>query len=294
MIAAGEGPLVSAIIIFLNGERFIAEAIESVLAQSMDRWELLLVDDGSTHPSSTIAQRYRDRFPGKIKYLEHQDHKNLGMSASRNLGIGAARGKYVAFVDADDIWLPGRLERHMQVFDRFPDAVMVCSPTLYWFSWRSPGDDWPMQPDGVGELHQPSGTLLPAASSLVTFLASGCMPCICGLTMRREVILEKRGFENEFRGMYEDQVFVSKMCLAGDIVIFDEVLDYYRQHPDSCCYQAGGIGVETADLEPGRGAFLYWLERYLAEVGCTDQGLWQELQISCGRIGIRAWRRPSE
>ena len=78
-------PLVSVITIFLNGERFIREAIESILTQTMDSWELLLVDDGSTDRSTEIALWYEKEHPAKIKYFEHKGHRNLGMSASRQL-----------------------------------------------------------------------------------------------------------------------------------------------------------------------------------------------------------------
>src|ERR687889_2435319 len=92
-------PLVSSIIIFLNRERFIQEAIESVFAQTYDNWELLLVDDGSTDGSTQIALRYAERYPEKVRYLEHPGHQNSGMSASRNLGIRYAKGEYIAFLD---------------------------------------------------------------------------------------------------------------------------------------------------------------------------------------------------
>ncbi|TKB70433.1 MAG: glycosyltransferase family 2 protein [Nitrospira sp.] len=95
-------PLISAIIIFLNGEAFMREAIESVFAQTYRNWELLLVDDGSTDQSAEIAKEYAERYAGKVTYLEHPGHWNLGMSAARNLGIKAAKGKYIAFLDCDD------------------------------------------------------------------------------------------------------------------------------------------------------------------------------------------------
>src|SRR5918994_2063107 len=98
--------LVSCIVIFLDEERFIEEAIKSVFAQTYENWELLLVDDGSTDGSTQIALRYAERHPGKVRYLEHPGHQNRGMSASRNLGISQAKGEYVALLDADDVWLP--------------------------------------------------------------------------------------------------------------------------------------------------------------------------------------------
>ena len=103
--------LVSVVIIFFNEERFLAEAVASVYAQTFHDWELLLVDDGSSDRSSDIAKGYAERDPARVRYLEHPGHANRGASASRNVGVHAARGEWVAFLDGDDIWLPERLER---------------------------------------------------------------------------------------------------------------------------------------------------------------------------------------
>jgi len=99
-------PAVSCIVIFLNEERFLAEAIGSVLAQDHEPWELLLVDDGSTDGSAAIAHTFVQRHPDRVRYLQHADGATLGMSAARNLGLAHARGRYVGFLDADDVWLP--------------------------------------------------------------------------------------------------------------------------------------------------------------------------------------------
>ena len=100
---------VSVMIIFLNEERFLEEAIASVLAQSYSDWELLLVYYGSSDRSSHIAADWAARMPDRIRYLQHDSHANLGMSASRNLGLREATGHYIAFLDADDVWLPAKL-----------------------------------------------------------------------------------------------------------------------------------------------------------------------------------------
>src|SRR5438874_6806278 len=102
-------PLVSVIIIFLNGGDYLEEAIASVLAQTYENWELWLVDDGSTDSGTALAKTYHGRYPGKVNYLEHVGHQNRGMSASRNLGIAHARGELLAFLDADDVWRPDKL-----------------------------------------------------------------------------------------------------------------------------------------------------------------------------------------
>src|SRR5262249_40041371 len=136
-------PLVSVIIIFLNAEKFLQEAIESVVAQTYDHWELLLADDGSTDGSTGIARQYADHYPGKVRYLEHAGHQNRGMSASRNLGIRHAVGEYIAFLDADDVWLPHKLEEQVAILNAHPETGMVYGATQVWHSWTGDPKDIP-------------------------------------------------------------------------------------------------------------------------------------------------------
>src|SRR6266542_3309857 len=100
------GLLVSVVVPFWNASAFLEEAIASVFAQTFQSWELLLIDDGSSDGSTEIAKRYAERFPGRVRYFEHERHANRGVAASRNLGVRHAKGPYIAFLDADDVWLP--------------------------------------------------------------------------------------------------------------------------------------------------------------------------------------------
>jgi glycosyltransferase involved in cell wall biosynthesis len=128
---------VSVICIFLDEEQFLAEAIASVFAQSYSDWELVLVDDGSSDRSSEIARELAEANPDRIRYVQHPDGGNHGMSASRNRGIAASRGELVAFIDGDDLWLPGKLAEQVAVFDAEPRAEMVYGRTLIWHSWSA-------------------------------------------------------------------------------------------------------------------------------------------------------------
>jgi glycosyltransferase involved in cell wall biosynthesis len=128
-------PRVSVVIPFWNAERFLAEAVESVFAQTFKAWELLLVDDGSNDTGSLIARRYSLGRPDSVKYLEHQDHRNRGQVVSRNLGMECAGGDCIALLDSDDVWLPHKLEQQVAVLDSQPTAALVYGASLYWHSW---------------------------------------------------------------------------------------------------------------------------------------------------------------
>ncbi len=110
-------PLVSVVIPLFNGERFLAETIESVLAQTHRPVETIVVDDGSTDRSAEIAGSY------PVTYL---DQRNSGVAAARNRGLEAARGEYISLLDQDDVWLPRKLELQVRALERNPDAGL-CS-----------------------------------------------------------------------------------------------------------------------------------------------------------------------
>ena len=128
-------PRVSVIVPFLNEEKFLQDAIESVLEQTYTQWELLLVDDGSTDNSTTIAKKNSKDYPDKVYYLAHEAHQNRGVCASRNLGIARAKGECIATLDADDVWLPHKLERQVEILNTHPGAAMVYGTSQYWRSW---------------------------------------------------------------------------------------------------------------------------------------------------------------
>jgi GT2 family glycosyltransferase len=118
---------VSVVTAFLNAEQYLPEAVESVLAQTFDSWELLLIDDGSGDSSTRIAREYEASHPGRIRYLEHNAHGTRGAGASRNLGLARAKAEYVAILDADDVWKPRRLEKQVAFLDSHPDVALVGS-----------------------------------------------------------------------------------------------------------------------------------------------------------------------
>ena len=110
-------PLVSAIIPVHNGERYLGEAVESVLAQTYRPIELVIVDDGSVDASAAVCKRFTG-----IRYLYQP---RAGAAAARNRGVEAAGGALLSFLDADDLWVPEKLARQVAVLDADPRLDMV-------------------------------------------------------------------------------------------------------------------------------------------------------------------------
>src|SRR5713226_1516754 len=209
-------PLVSAIIIFLNEEKFLREAIESVFAQTYDNWELLIVDDGSTDASTKNALQYAEQHPERVRYLEHEAHQNRGMSASRNLGIRHAKGEYIAFLDADDVWLPQKLEKQATILDSYPAADIVYGPSQYWYSWTGNSED--SKRDFIPLVGVEPNTVVSAPTLLTLSLESNVpTPCPSAVMLRRQIVDSAGGFEDSFRGLYEDRAFLAKVQLKRSI-----------------------------------------------------------------------------
>ena len=115
-------PRVSVLVPAYNAAGYLRYALDSVLAQSYADWEIVLVDDGSTDDTGALVDSYRARLQDKLRYI-HQS--NRGLPAARNSGIRAARGEFIALLDADDVWLPHRLERSIQALDAEPAAGLA-------------------------------------------------------------------------------------------------------------------------------------------------------------------------
>ena len=110
-----------------NYAALIGEAINSVLNQSYEYWELLIVDDGSNDNSIEIIQSYCNRFPNRIFLFTHENHKNKNIKESIELGISKAKGELIAFLESDDIWREDSLEKRVNVFLQHENLACVYS-----------------------------------------------------------------------------------------------------------------------------------------------------------------------
>jgi glycosyltransferase involved in cell wall biosynthesis len=228
----GEMSSVSAVIPVHNGEATIARAIDSALAQRIDRpTEVVVVDDGSTDSTPRILESYGAR-------TKVVTQPNRGPAAARNAGVRASRGDYLAFLDADDQWLPGKLSRTCDVLDRNPHAVLAFSDAILATEEGQKPFSWPDHPPSMAEL---LAAVWPMSPSLVV--------------MRRNIFDLCGGFCEEFRQPgFEDPYLWLLAREHGEFAHIAEPLIVYYAPPFR----------DRADkYEPGRKIFIRLVrERY--------------------------------
>ena len=149
MVRTSSKPLVSVIIPTYNRGWILTEAIDSVLAQDYKDFELIVVDDGSTDNTREILDSY-----GRDIIVLRQ--ANQGVSAARNRGLAEARGRLVAFLDSDDIWLPRKLLRQVDFFNSTPDAVINQSGQEIWIRNGIGANPNKLHPKPSGMIFEPS------------------------------------------------------------------------------------------------------------------------------------------
>jgi glycosyltransferase involved in cell wall biosynthesis len=260
-------PHVSIVIPFLNEERFLREAIESVFAQTHDAWELVLVDDGSSDQSTEIALECASRFRDRVCYVTHADGQTHGLPASRNRGIAHAKHDYLAFLDADDVWLPQKLEQQTELLSAHPEVGMLYGLSQWWYSWSGLSDD--LGRDFVHKLGIPAGVVMRAPSLLRPFFVAqeAAIPNPTNILVRRSLIELVGGFEESFPHVYEDQAFYAKVCVHASVLAADSCWDRYRQRPGS---RTGRV-VREREKDAARVRFLTWLIAYISKHGVDDE-----------------------
>jgi glycosyltransferase involved in cell wall biosynthesis len=213
-----------------------------------------------------IAQSYAHMHPECIVYLQHEGHQNLGMSVSRNLGIKNAKGVYIAFLDADDYWLPVRLETHVKLLEEYPAAGMLYGSAKYWHSWTGKPEDRKRDYVPARRMHT---TTLFEPPQLLPLLLDGKteIPSPCSVLVRREAAERVGGFEDSFRGMYEDQAFYTKICLSEKVLAVNDCLSWYRQHSKSHV----SIAIQMDQSHLLHYLFLKWVEFYCQSRRLSDR-----------------------
>ena len=205
-------PLVSVVMPVYNAENYLGQAIESILGQTFQDFEMICVDDKSTDGSLELLHSYAQR-DSRIRVL--QNERNLGESASRNAGMAVASGEYIAGQDADDVSLPVRLERQVAYLQTTPDVGVLGAAMLLVNEYGAALRQWP-----VFETDVVLRCLLLVTSPIPH-------PSVI---FRRHIIQEIRGYREDLvvAADYELWVRAASICKIANL---PDVLVHYRQTP---------------------------------------------------------------
>ncbi len=217
-------PLVSFIIPFYNAEKFIAETIDSVLLCGYEQSEIIIVDDGSTDNSLKICCSYEKKTP-KIKIIQHNDKTNKGASTSRKTGIQEAKGEFIYFLDADDILLPGVIDKYVAVFSENPDVVLIHGEII---DLRATDDLPKMEHNFVIGFSNRKYLL----SDESYYLKSNriCNSTVC---VRKSALIDIDFNYDQIFPLGEDWVLWNLLALKGSFYYFARPMIKYRIHKNS-------------------------------------------------------------
>lgn len=224
-------PLISIIMPAYNAERYIAESIRSVLAQTYQNWELIIVDDGSTDRTAEIAQSFV-LADSRVKYIFQQNTK---VAAARNRGIGKAAGDLIAFLDSDDLWMPEKLERQEAAMRDGNMDVVFCSGFI--FTGDDTTDESTPYPSIKGKF---DGA---AMFKLLLVEVANRIP-VLSVIVRREALLDAGLFDESpalYYGAEDYDLWVRIARRGGVFYGMDERLVRYRVH-------AKGMSRRRAEL----------------------------------------------
>ncbi|HVL37961.1 MAG TPA: glycosyltransferase [Fimbriimonadaceae bacterium] len=207
--ASADAPVrVSVIIPCFNAERYLREALDSVMAQQLPALEVIAVDDGSTDQTATVARSY----PG-VTLIQQE---NQGVSAARNTGVAAAKGEILCFLDADDRLLPGSITERLELLDREGTAGVYCDAYFI---------------DLDGKRIGPMGLRSPGPNTLRALCAGNlCPPSM--LLLRRQVYSDGGGLDPSIRWGEEYDLWLRIAARGAQFAKLDRHLVEYRINPE--------------------------------------------------------------
>lgn len=215
-------PLVSVIMPAYNARPYIAEAINSVLEQDYPHVELIVIDDGSRDGTAECAESFGER----VKVIRQA---NAGVATARNKGLAEARGELIAFLDADDVWLPGKLKAQVEYLHAHPETGVVYGVFSRWHAKPDGSFDPPPSP----EVSDPQNSLIAEHSGWIyTKLLFDNIVHIITAMVRREVVEKLTGFDQSLP-TGEDYDFWLRMSRHFRADKLNRVLAYYRIHATS-------------------------------------------------------------
>lgn len=284
-------PNVSVVIPTYNRAHLVGQAIESVLHQTCQYFEIIVVDDASTDNTQEVVKGFGDP---RIQYLLHE--QNYGAPQARNSGAEVARYEYLAFLDSDDVWYPVFLERQLAVLNGFPpDVGMICCSMI-----QKQGESRRVVTPSARHLTF-DGNLIQARGGL----------CSSSFVVRRSAFQEIGGFDVNFSS-FQDFDFLLRMSASYRVEASDEILMEYRLGKDSISvnmdkrikgleciintYQQDILRLELMHR------YLFWLGQHHVLSGNLDVGrqlwaqalrykvwdakIWKHFVLTLGGVGL--------
>ena len=215
-----------------NAARYLPRALDSVLAQTYPNFSLSVIDDGSTDETASVLRPY-------AAYGSCIRQQRSGVAAARNRGISVSKGRYIAFLDADDYWLPTKLERQIELLEQNPGIGLVCSDCETIEKGKNIGAYF-------------SNGRVPAAGRLFELLARECFVFTPTVVVRR-ACLEEVGWFNESLEVSEDFDLWLRISARWGVAVVPEVLAVREKRPDGLslstrpekCFENGIAALEN-------------------------------------------------
>lgn len=211
-LADNPKPLISIVIPLYNAEKWINEAIKSVLAQTYENWELIVIDDGSTDSSVEQVLESYDQETRRLKIIST---KNLGQAKARNRGIDESSGDLIAFLDSDDIWHPQKLQIQMETLAQTNYCVGAgCDYEIF--------SDFDRKSKGIVQARWS----VPMVRKWIAFEGFGAL-LPSTILLRKDTVNKLKGF-NENLELSTDLDFAYRLIHLGDVASVDRPLVFYR------------------------------------------------------------------
>lgn len=271
-------PTISVVIPAYNAERTVLETVESVQKQTFSDLEIIVIDDGSTDKTKELLEGVTDE---RLKIFSYE---NGGVATARNRGMAHAKGEFIAFLDADDLWTSDKLELQLRALQQHPEAGVTYSWTFYFT-------------DGQRESLLPGNSIFFEGNVYTkllinNFLANGSNPLV-----RRKAI-ESVGEFDPTCTPCEDWDFYLRLAVHWSFVVVPKHQILYRQSPNSgssklkAVEEAGLITIEKAyrmappEYQYLKNQSLAWIYEY-----CTQQYLQYSTDISgVNQAGQKLWK----
>lgn len=230
-MTSADSPKISVIMNCLNGERYLRQAMDSVLEQTYCNWEIIFWDNASTDNSAEIAKSYGE----KVRYFKAPVTCSLGKA--RNLAIQQATGEFIAFLDCDDIWLPKKLEKQMALFEKDPEVSLVFSDMIVF--------------DGKRDIYQFLGKYKPPRGRIFRELLVNYFIGIVSAIIRKSAVTKLEWFDERFENL-EDADFFYRIAYYFKVDYVDESLVKWRLHGHSQTFRKFSMYAGERELLLGK------------------------------------------